>query len=192
MADGTVTDPPDVLEPRGSVPEDGTALREAAETSWIAQVKRERDQRVEVETLKLGMPTWGPATSPDLVIEFKVIPRPELEKFQRESARAERKKKSASDTDIQFVAKACCGVAIRNPESGELVRMEDDKGPIRLDRRLAKLLDLPEDGAGQNSQALILYLAKDNGIALGNLAITVARWMTNTSAEVDGEVLEDF
>lgn len=197
MADGTVTqEPPDEevtpLEQRDSVEGDGAALDEAADTSWIGQVKRERDERVESETLKLGMPTWGPADRPDLVVEFRVIPRPELEKFQRESARAQRKKKAAADTDIQFVAKACCGVAIRNPESGELVRMEDDKGSIRLDKRLARLLDLSEDGAGANSQTLILYLVKDNGIALGNLAITVARWMTNTSADVDGEVLEDF
>lgn len=180
---------PEQLEP-GEIAHDGAALEEAADTSWIAQVKRERDARVEVETLKLGMPTWGTDDNPDLVIEFKVIPRPELEDFQRKSQRQIRKRKGASDVDIQFIAKACVGVYIRNPESGELVHMVDENDrAIRLDKRLARLLDLPEDGAGANSQTLILYLSKDNGIALGNLAIKVARWMTNTSAEVEGEVL---
>lgn len=181
------------LEQTSRIEEDGAALAEAADTSWMAQVARERDERVKQETLKLGVPTWGPAETPDLVAEYRVIPRPELEEFQRKSARAQRKKTSASDIDIQFIAKACCGVAIRNPESGALVKvLDENERPVRLDKRLAKALDLPEDGAGANSQALILYLVKDNGIALGNLAITVARWMTNTSAEVDGEVLEDF
>lgn len=185
-------DEEDRMEP-GEVRSDGDAIREARDDmSWIQRVRDERDERVQDESLKLGMPTWGPSDHPDLVIEFGVVPRVQLEHFQREAAKRQRKNKGqpgASETDISFLAAACQGVYLRNPETDKLVKLEKDSLPIRLDKRLADMLALDADGPGKDSHTLALYLVKDNGVALGALALKVAKWMTNTSAEVEDAIL---
>lgn len=186
-----IDDEDDRMEP-GEVGSDGTAIAaaRAGDMSWIERVRKERDERVEDESLKLGMPTWGPADFPDLVAEFGVLPRPQLERFQREASKKRKKGQTgASDTDIGFLVAACRAIYFRNPETQELIKLAKDDQPIRFDKRLSETLNLDPEGPGKNSQSLLLYLVKDNGVALGALALKVARWMTNTSAEVEDAIL---
>lgn len=189
-----ITDREDIepLEP-GEIESDGAAIAAASEFSWIDQVRKERDERVAVESLRVGMPTWGDPQRPDLVVEFHVVPRPVLERFQREAAKARKKgggPREASDYDIAFLVESATAVYLRRPTDEKLVKLKKGDDPIRLDKRLGDMLQLDEE-QNKNSRTLLMYLVKDNGVALGNLAMTVARWISNTSATVEDEVLED-
>lgn len=174
----------------GEVLTDGEAVREAAGMSWIQDVRRRRDERVEDEALKLGVPTWGEDDIYDLVAEFQVIPRAELVEFTRQQRSNQRKNKTGeSDADIAFLVRSCTGVYIRRPDTQRLVKMEKPEGvPVKLDKRLGELLGLSDED-NRNSRTLLLYLVKNNGVALGSMAAKVARWMQDTSVLVDGEVL---
>lgn len=175
---------PSTLNP----PQEPTAADVALEgdLSWIQQVRKERDERIQDESLTLGMPTWGDPEHPDLAVEFHVIEKDRLEEFQRESRKQRRKKggsRAATEADVRFLCEAATVVKMRRPDTDKLIELRDAKGPIRLDKRLGALLGL-EDEQMSNSMALLMYLVKDNGVALGSMSVTLARWMTNTSREI--------
>jgi hypothetical protein len=183
------------LEPLGpgQVASDNEAISAALEgdLSWIEQLKKERDERAEDEVLRLGMPTWGPADRPDLAAEFCVVDKVVLENFQAEARKRAKKNQAGAGTeiDIQFLCTAVTAVFLRRPDTGKLIKLEKDNRPILFDSRLSAMLGLDPESDGKNSKTLLLYLVKRNEIALGNLAVTVARWMGNTSREVEDEVL---
>lgn len=178
----------------GEIASDGDAIAAANnDLSWMEKVARERDERVQTEYLRLGMPTWGDPERPDLVVEFHVVPRPELERFQRDAAKARKKaggKTEASELDISFICQSAACVFLRRPTDDKLVKVKKDGNPVRLDSRLGEMLNIGEDD-NKNSRALLMYLTKSNGVAIGNLALKVARWVSNTSAAVEDEVLEE-
>jgi hypothetical protein len=171
--------------------EEPVAAATENDLSWIQRLREERDQRVAEESLKLGISTWGPAEKPDLVVEFVPVERKVLEDFQVEARKQVKKGLPGAgvDVDIKFICTSARSVYLRSPESGKLIRLEKDGRPISLDRSLCEMLGLDPDGHGKNSHTLLLYLVKGNEIALGSLAVTVARWMSNTSREVEDEVL---
>lgn len=172
---------------------DGDAIRAAMEgdTSWIQQVRAERDEAVKDEALKMGVPTWGTVEAPTLVIEYGIVERELLVKFQTEARKKQRKGEPGAGTeiDIRFLATACRAVYLRNPETNKLVKLEKNGDPIRIDRRLGELLGLDPESDGKNSVTLFMYLVKHNEVALGSHALSVARWMANTSREVEDQVL---
>lgn len=177
----------------GEIASDGDAIRAASDLDWMEQVRQERDQRVAVEQLLLGMPTWGDPSEPTLVVDFRVVPRPELEKFQRAAREAQKRKggkREASDYDISFICQSAQAVYLRRPTDGRLVKVKKDGNAVRLDKRLGDMLKLTEE-QNKDSRALLMYLTKDNGVAIGNLALTVARWVSNTTAVIEDEVLEE-
>lgn len=159
-----------------------------ADLSWIQRLREQRDERVEVELLKLGMPSWGPPDSPDLAVEYGVVEREVLENFQKEARKRKKDTGAGTDIDIKFLVTASRAVYVRNPD-GNLVKCVVNDQDVRLDSRLAKLLGLDPDGHGKNSQTLLMYLTKGNTVALGALAVTVATWMANTSREVEDELV---
>lgn len=172
--------------PPGAVASDGDAIRAAGDLSWMEGVRAERDEAVKVEELHLGFPTWGTTEFPSLVITYGVVSRPELEKFQRQSQKKRKKGETASDIDIEFLVRASRKAWVRSPEDDKLYRVPE----ARLNKALGRALGLDEE-KNANSHTLLAYLSKDNGVALGNLAMRVAGWMTNTSAQVAEAVLED-
>jgi hypothetical protein len=184
MADPTPTLP-------GGAQSDNAAVREAGDTdlSWIQRLREERDKRVEIETLKLGVPTWGPTEHPDLAVEFGVVERDLLEKFQLEARKRKKETGAGTDIDIKFLATAAQAVYIRSPETDKLVKIVKDGQGVRLDKRLGEVLGLDPDAEGKNSHTLVMYLVKNNTVALGALAVTVATWMANTSREVEDELV---
>lgn len=170
---------------------DNAAIREAkdGDLSWIQRLREERDKRVEIETLRLGMPTWGPSDRPDLAVDFGVVEREVLENFQAEARKRKKESGAGTDIDIKFLAAAAQAVYLRSPETEKLIKLVKDGSAVRLDKRLGEMLGLDPDGEGKNSHTLLMYLVKGNTVALGSLAVTVATWMANTSREVEDEVL---
>jgi hypothetical protein len=114
-----------------------------------------------------------------------------LEAFLRESRKQQRKKgdQATKTADVRFLCEAAEAVFFRRPDTGKLIRLTKDGRPVTLNAKtLGEILKL-DDEAKKNSVTLLDYLVKGNGIALGNMASTVAKWMTNTSAEVEEAVL---
>lgn len=179
----------DITEP--DEPDEGFDERdvEQADMSWMRQVREQRDERLKDEGLRIGVPSWGTEVDPDLVFEVRVIERRELDRYARQARRIERKRGNPSDLDIDFICRAVSAVWIRNPQTDRLVRMEQDGAPVRIDARLAAMLELDPSREGRDSHTLALYLFKNNGISLGTFAAKIARWMENTTAEVAGAIL---
>lgn len=164
----------------------------APDLSWMEQVRAERDARLEDESLMLGVPTWGPEDEPDLAFKFGVVERRELENYARAARRIERKKGAgASALDMDFLIKAVRAVYVRSPEDHKLVKVVKDGRDIRIEKVLAEMLGVGSepDGPGKDSHALLGYLIKNNSIAIGALAMKVATWMQNTSADIEGALL---
>lgn len=196
-----MSDDIDRLEP-GEIRSDGDAIREA-DQSWLEGLATERDERLIKDWLKIGIPGWGPSDDPDLALEFRVLPRERLEEFQKQTRQRQRKREKApsneaSDLDIGFLVESCVGSWARNPETGKRVALVRDNRPVALTKKLGEILKLDPDGPGKDSRSLVKYLfaTKDehgelveNGIAIGAMALKVARWMTNTSADVEDELL---
>jgi hypothetical protein len=175
----------------GGVQSDNLAIREASDPdlSWMQRLREQRDERVEVEVLKLGMPTWGPSDRPDLAVDFGVVDKQVLEKFQAEARKRKKETGAGTDIDIKFICEAARAVYLRSPETDSLVKVIKDGKAVRLDLRLASMLGLDPDGEGKNSHTLLMYLTKNNTVALGALAVTIATWMANTSREVEDELV---
>lgn len=179
----------DVDTPETTLPgadSDNNAVRMAAEgdLSWIRRVREERDARVGSETLKLGFPTWGDPEAPDLAVEYSVVPRDDLERFQKQARKNKNQKGAGTAVDIAFICNAARAVYVRHPVSGDLVKVTKDGQDVRLDKRLGEMLGLDPD-ENRDSKTLLMYLAKGNDVALGALAVTIAQWMANTSREVE-------
>lgn len=175
----------------GQIKTDGEAIAQAGKPSWMEELRRKRDERVSVEVLKMGMPTWGEDDKYDMVVEFGVVDREVLERFQRDARSQARKSKTgASDIDMAFLATAVRAIYLRSPETDSLVKLEKPEGvPVKFDKRLAEMLGLDPTAEGKDHRTILNYLVKNNGVALGTLANKVATWMGDTSRMVDGEVL---
>lgn len=178
-------DPPEAED----IVSSGEAAAEANGLSWVEGLRKERDEQVGADSIKLGIPTWGPSDEPDLAAEFGVISRDELDGFMREARKRVRLgKEDGSESDAAFLAKACIAMWARNPETGKLVKLERDGRPVKFDKSLADILHLDAD-QGKNHLLLIMYLFRGNRIAVGAMSMKLARWMANTSAEVEDAIL---
>lgn len=184
------TDPPITPMQPGDVESDNQTLHDALDTSWMAQVVQEHEKATEVEELHMGFPSWGDPTFPTLVVTFGVLKKERVEKFQREARKAQRAGKSTSNSDILFLCEAAKAVWLRRPDTEKLIKIEKDGRPVTLDKNLGDMLGL-DDEHNANSHVRMMYLAKGNEVALGAWAVQVAQWMTNTSANVANQVLED-
>jgi hypothetical protein len=183
-------DPP-IMQP-GDIDSDNTqTLDGALEGSWMAQVAEEHEKATEVDELHMGFPSWGPPEFPTLVVTFGVIKKPRLEKYQRDARKAQRKGDSSANSDILFLCEAARKVWVRRPDTEELVQVLKNGQAVRLDKNLGEMLALAAD-VNANSHVRMMHLAKDNDTALGAWAVKVATWMTNTSANVADQVLEDI
>lgn len=173
---------------------DNDEIADANELSWVEGLRRERDERMEeeAESLKLGIPTWGPADEPDLAASFKVIPKEDLEKFMREARKRARNSRgnseSGNEADSAFIAQACEAIWARDPSTGVLTKLVRDGRPVRFDKVLGEILHLQAEHCS-NHFVLIDYLFRGNWIAVGAMSMKVARWMANTSTEVEDAIL---
>lgn len=145
--------------------------------STLARIKARRDERLSDESLRLEIPTWDG----DLIARYKVLRRNKWEEIIKRS----RKDVGA---DLDFIAQACIGIIMRDPESGEHIELQEGGEPIRFDERLARMLDFtPPDKSPV--RAIVMYMFKGNDVSTAAHAATIARWMTNTSAEVADAVV---
>jgi hypothetical protein len=148
--------------------------------SYLEQLKKQREQRVQDIHLDLPIPTWGR----DLIGRFEVVERKIIEKIgaQRRSLEA----------DLDFVIRATRELYMYDPdrqapgqrmeENEDYVRVEGEDGlAVKWDTDLATLLGEPEL---KSARAVVMYCLKNNAVSVGGLAETLIVWMRNTDTEV--------
>jgi hypothetical protein len=70
-------------------------------------------------------------------------------------------------------------------DNGDLVPVEDERGPVRLEHRLAVLLALAEPEPVLTAREVVLLLFNGNAFALGAFTDKLVTWMVDPDAEVD-------
>jgi hypothetical protein len=167
-----------------------TAAEEAHGVSLLRAAVKRREQAG--NTLFLDVPTWGG----DLIAEYKVIERSRLEQLIAKIQREGRNGNSSSArtaADIDLLVEANVGLYAFDPEAG-IVSDEDDSGRVPITDssgtvtfgRIGPVLGKEF----RSTREAVLYLMKDNGLAVTAHAVVVARWMrdpSKTAGELMGE-----
>lgn len=165
---------------------EGMPVEEGADTSsLLGRIKEQREERLKDESLTLPIPTWGG----DLLARYRVMDRKEMMSLARRVREIQRKtgNADAATGDTDFILKACECVLVKDPESGEIKELDDPQTGMLVgyDQRLAQALGLEVEKA----RDVLLHLFNNNAVAIGAHALKIARWMQDTSREVDDEVL---
>lgn len=161
----------------------GPAAEEARGISLLRSAAQRRERSG--DTLFLDVPTW----SGDLIAEYKVIERQRLEQLISRIQRESRNGNSTSTrtaADIDLLVEANVGLYAFDVEAS----LADDGGDDGRGR-------VPiEDGSGvvtfgrigpvlgkefRSAREAVLYLMKNNGLAVTAHAVVVARWMRDPS-----------
>jgi hypothetical protein len=156
-----------------------SAAEEARGVSLLREAAKRREQSG--DTLFLEVPTWGG----DLIAEYKVIDRQRLEgliqRIQKES-RNGNSSSARTAADIDLLVEANVGLyafdaeaSLERDDEGR-VAIEDEIGTVTYSR-IGPILgkEFP------SVRAAVLYLMKDNGLAITAHAVIVARWMRDPS-----------
>jgi hypothetical protein len=157
-----------------------TAAEEAKGISLLRQAEERREQ--ESDTLFLDVPSW----SGDLIAEYKVLDRPRLEAMVRkvqQLARDGNQSNARTVADIGLLLESNVGLYAYDPDGGDTEEsrrapITDEHGTVTYDR-IGKIL-------GQDfrsSRESVLYLMKNNAIAISTHALAVARWMRDPSKD---------
>jgi hypothetical protein len=151
--------------------------------SILDQVNAARDERLVHETVKMAIPSWGG----DMIAEYRVLPRKFTEETGKRSARGD------TNAEMDFIARACVSLWVKDPESGKLIQLETSPGsPMRYTRGVLSMLGKESLLEGKKSEeepyVVIRHLMNHNEVAIATHAGKVMNWMTDTSQEVDGQV----
>lgn len=149
------------------------AAEQAADSrSFLDKIKARRDGLEDLSE-PVEIPSWGG----ELLARYKVIAKSELEIMIRR-IRGNRNSEGDVTADLDFLIKACAEVIARDAETGEERKLSSG-----YNMELAELLGEPE--GAESARGLVLYLFKNNGIAVSAHAMKVARWMQDTSRPVE-------
>ena len=157
-----------------------SAAEEARGVSLLRAAAKRREQSG--DTLFLDVPTWGG----DLVAEYKVIDRQRLEalitRIQKES-RNGNSSSARTAADIDLLVEANVGLyafdaeqSLGDGDDGGRVAISDDAGTVTFGR-IGPVLGKEF----KSVREAVLYLMKDNGLAVTAHAVLVARWMRDPS-----------
>lgn len=164
----------------GLVPE-RTAVEEAAGLSILRRAQERRSNQT--DELDLDIPSWDGS----LIGHYHVVDRNKLaDDAKKILARAKGNDPNAAiESDIKFLTRATAGFSVRDPDTGEVIRLKDS-GDFDIGiRELPRYLELGEDAGVETPDDVILYLFKNNGVAIGAHAMDVARWMRDPSKDPD-------
>lgn len=138
----------------------------------LDDIKRARDARMQTEHLTLPIPTW----SGDLAARYRVLGEDDIKNAHGE----------AVDADIDFLARACIQILMRDDNG--LEPLEHEGLPVAYDANLGELLDIPEHARG-STRGIVRHLFGNNPIAIDQHTRKVLDWMRDTSLEVEGAIV---
>lgn len=111
-----------------------------------------------------------------LQIRYTPLPPDQLDDFivRQDEASQER----AIQLNMDMMARSCVEVIGFDPSTKTVEVLQDDRGPVKLEHRLAVLLDLPvSSGAILTAREVITILFGRNGLAIGQHGDEVVGWM---------------
>jgi hypothetical protein len=165
------------------VPE-GPAVEEARGISLLHSAERQRDQQA--GTLFLDVPTWGGK----LVAEYRVVDRPRLNALAQKIQQMRRDGNETSAmtaADIDLLLEANVGLYafdVEAEEGKQRVPINDERGIVTY-RRIGPVLGKDFRTARES----VLYMMKDNAVAISAHAMKIARWMEDPSKDPSTEGL---
>lgn len=162
------------------------ALAEPTPGSIVARLRAHAKAQQVTHTTDIPV---GGAFGSALIIRYGVLPPAEMDRFVASRQGVRIQDISATSATMDMMARACLGLI--GKYEGEEEELADEHGPVRLEDRLAQLLDLRSPTEGQlTSHEVITRLFGRNGAALTAHGDQLATWMTdpaNTEAEEPGE-----
>jgi hypothetical protein len=158
-----------------------SAAEEARGTSLLREAERRREQAS--ANLFIEVPSWGG----DLIAEYRVVERQRLEqlitKIQREQRNGSNSgQRTAADIDLLVEANVglyafdADAAAAADDEAAGRVPIADEMGTVTYGR-IGPVLGREF----RSVREAVLYLMKDNGVAISAHASVVARWMRDPS-----------
>ena len=119
----------------------------------------------------------------ELVLRFRPLDVGQLERFveNRQAGRV-----SGVSESIDALATCCVGVLGRDGD--RLTELADERGPVRIEPRLAALLAMPGADDSFTAREVVLWLFDNNAFALGTYVDRMVEWMADPDAsEPPGE-----
>lgn len=164
-----------------------TAVEEAKGVSLLRRAEERRKE--EADTLYLDVPSWGG----DLIAAYRIVDRPRLETMVRK-IQAEMRDNSNGNArtaaDIDLILEANTGLYAYDPtgldESARRAPIEVDEMVVGFSR-INEIMNRPEINSARSA---VLYLFKNNAVAISAHALTVARWMRDPSKDPTAEGAE--
>ena len=155
-----------------------TAVEEAAGLSILRRAQAERE--LATDELALDIPSWDGA----LIGHYQIVDRKKLsEDAQKILKRVKGNDPNAAiESDIKFLLRSLVAFSVRDPDTGQVIRLQDDHGFDISIQELPSQLGIEDVHTPDD---VVLYLFKNNGVALGAHAMQVARWMRDPSKGAD-------
>lgn len=133
------------------------------------RLRQKYDGVVSQGTEEFGLPGW----------EGDLVARCVFVEDREEWAETTR----ATDTDAAFIARAVVGLLMRD-DTGSLVELVDERGPILFDDRLAAIL-----GSDAKTTTAVVYAVLRNPVRVTAFATTLINWMAGKGADGEAAIL---
>lgn len=147
--------------------------------SIVARLREAARAQQETRTTELAV---GGEFGDRLFIRYGVLAPHEMDRFVATRQGIRVQDLSATSVTMDMMARAC--ICLVGRVEGEEEELADDQGVIRLEDRLARLLDLRStDEPVLSSHEVITRLFGRNGAAITDHGDKLATWMTNPANE---------
>lgn len=149
--------------------------------SIVARLRERARAQQETKQTELAV---GGEFGDRLWIKYGVLPPGEMDRFVASRTGVDLNDISATSVTMDMMARAC--VCLIGRYEGEEEELCDDQGPVRLEDRLARLLDLrgPSEPV-LSSHEVITRLFGRNGAAITSHGDKLANWMIDPSTTED-------
>lgn len=159
------------------VPDDEQPTREftpVAPAGSIISELRERAKKQQGKRVKAF--AVGGDFGDALQIRYTPLPPNLLDDFI--AGQTEVSQERAIELNMDMMARSCVDVIGVDEESKDVTILSDERGPVKLEHRLIKLLDMPiPEGAILTSREVISLIFGNNGLAIGEHGDEVVKWM---------------
>jgi hypothetical protein len=165
------------------VPVEQPAENGAAASPVLEVLRQRRAERSAERTFDLDVPGYGGL----LVLRCGPITGQTLSRLRE---RLERSRSPERDLNLNadVLIAACRSVLARAKPEDELVELEDDDGPVRLDSRLAAMFEMPASSARQVVVG-VYSLANVPELAVATAASDYMEWASSAASEVEASML---
>ena len=155
--------------------EPDTDALEISASSVLDGIKRRRDERVDPW---FDIPTWGG----ELKAKYRIVDPKEVRKMiNRIRSQGRGAPKDGGEADADFIINACVAVHAFPLDREDYDEDEGIRVSSGFDQELVEALEIQ----ARNPRELIGHLFKGNKIAVSTHAQKVARWMQDTSKDIE-------